>query len=1653
MRGVNHETKLYTGDSMNVIDRIVPGHWRAALIAVLLSCLLLAGTASATPITENTGLGWQTLISNNYANGTLTHNNTFLATDNYTYGVMNETLTGPWWNVSGTSMRTGNMFFGQLSPSREALYRFNVSIFRTDSNPTLQLIGGLWRVEIQRDATSLYAYLYYYAANGSYYEKHISFGNISTADVSLQSCSNGSIIFWKTATPATRISIDQYDARRTSTYPSIQNTQIRAAVAAPGTATNISINNFEQSVPKKQITVYANPKEFAWGDDGPMDWWAGRDWLVAHNWTGTLWVDPSYSFNASQWENMRDLVHNKGWEAGIHFTESFTSLSWSVFQTDVASEISTVSANFNGTPLGSWVALGNTGNTTHQAYIWTNYGILHRNNPFSVSASGAGVDAMISNTTTISSTNMNYWYPASQYCSFVTDYAHTINTPLIATTSIDYETDFVTVMSRYSACGIRTVPFSNWYYESNNTAANITDIYLDTTGSHFTMDTTGWNASTRIIDPFGERVWYSATPGMMVITEIDNGADATNLTIRNNATDPVIRQANASIVPSSGKVLINVKEWNLISKRWNESASDHAITTLHEIGDFPANTNITVKKNGAMYVNLTTNSTGWMNFTYSDGYSDVMFEAEADSVLLAQFTPAEVSIRWWPDGVLFTDTSTGSPTAWNWTYRVEGTGIETSFNLTQNAMFLPPSAGNYLIRLSASNSFGSNISTQQTWVNVSQISFSPNQTIAYQYPAPVTLTKTNTTIIDTVNWSFGDTYTSQAFSPVQHIYTVAGNYTAYMNATNSSYGFSNTSKTFELTTDDDTFLKSWDQYENATITDLKGVAWTNSGCTLSTTAPKFGTQSLQCTDGNNYIYSPSSSIWDSSAIAGEMEAWINITAYGAAGKPVIKRSSGTDGTTNGWGLYEYNTSGYFAYWYGNAATNHTTPFYLPLNTQTHLVLMRNTSQYWEVYKNGVKVNGGNYVGGLSLDTTNPFQIGASGPGTEVSFRLDEFRYTQGVPRFVSDFSVPYAAYRGSLTGFIDTSPNSTYRYKTNPDGIVGISNWTNEGTRNRTVQVQNISEANYLVGGGNFDPLHEQVRATRLNLTNYPDLVLESSSIDNVGGIVTYNVSRGGTNKITALFDNRTNFLDVEVLYYNYTETSDDFQYFAYGTLINGTASFPIHNFIATPITYLTWTIYPNFTASSVLVPAGTPITFTDTTYGAPAGWTNYQWTFGDGGTSTSRSPVYTYTLPGTYSVGLTTSLVANSSVTNSTTKTSYITITGSGTGTPVANFVASPTTTTANSTVTFTDTSTLSPTSWLWDFGDGTGSTLQNPGHAYVTNGLYTVNLTATNGYGPNTISKNNYINITSGVPGTSVNTQNITMKAAYSLSITVTDSTTGLAIPSTTITDTNNQSVITNALGVGTLTEPYSVVIGTLVAGGYTTQSWSIVVDNDTSVTYQMTPSASTSTNTVWYVPKTVEFHVVDNYGNYLIGANVTGHFNSSTTLPGGLSDLISFYGMNQDAANNAANGTLIMTGYTDSMGNIVFTMLSTLNYDIYITYGGVTNYYTIHPQSTNYELRFMGYLAPDTSLQTCVYANGHTYTSAASDYLGNFTMGFSYQDTCGLTTTIDYYVMLKNTNTLVYHYTKTPVTTGIYVLNYTVTNTRGNNYAWFENVTRSV
>jgi len=84
--------------------------------------------------------------------------------------------------------------------------------------------------------------------------------------------------------------------------------------------------------------------------------------------------------------------------------------------------------------------------------------------------------------------------------------------------------------------------------------------------------------------------------------------------------------ATISVQPSVGT--LNFTLFNLSSDytKWNETCSNPAATTNHTMGGMKTNTVYKLKADGAVYGYYTTNESGYVFFTYSGGYSDIVFE-------------------------------------------------------------------------------------------------------------------------------------------------------------------------------------------------------------------------------------------------------------------------------------------------------------------------------------------------------------------------------------------------------------------------------------------------------------------------------------------------------------------------------------------------------------------------------------------------------------------------------------------------------------------------------------------------------------------------------------------------------------------------------------------------------------------------------------------------------------------------------------------------------------------------------------------------------------------------------------------------------------------------------------------------------------------
>jgi gliding motility-associated-like protein len=131
-------------------------------------------------------------------------------------------------------------------------------------------------------------------------------------------------------------------------------------------------------------------------------------------------------------------------------------------------------------------------------------------------------------------------------------------------------------------------------------------------------------------------------------------------------------------------------------------------------------------------------------------------------------------------------------------------------------------------------------------------------------------------------------------------------------------------------------------------------------------------------------------------------------------------------------------------------------------------------------------------------------------------------------------------------------------------------------------------------------------------------------------------------------------------------------------------------------------------------------VTFTDQSTTPSGTITQWEWNFGDGGTSNQKNPSHTYTTSGTFNVFL--KVTSSTGCTQTVFKQQHIRV-GAG---AVADFIANvPNTCQVPVNVTFTNTSQTSGTvTYLWDFGDGGTSTAINPSHSYTTIGTYTVKL-----------------------------------------------------------------------------------------------------------------------------------------------------------------------------------------------------------------------------------------------------------------------------------------------------------------------------------------
>lgn len=136
-------------------------------------------------------------------------------------------------------------------------------------------------------------------------------------------------------------------------------------------------------------------------------------------------------------------------------------------------------------------------------------------------------------------------------------------------------------------------------------------------------------------------------------------------------------------------------------------------------------------------------------------------------------------------------------------------------------------------------------------------------------------------------------------------------------------------------------------------------------------------------------------------------------------------------------------------------------------------------------------------------------------------------------------------------------------------------------------------------------------------------------------------------------------------------------------------------------------------------------IQFTDLSTHTPGNAiTSWSWNFGDlmsvNNTSILQNPTHIFSSAGNFTVQLT--------ISNGTCTTNYTSIITIYNNQPIVSYIPNPVC--VNQPVTFNATGTLL-TSWLWNFGDATGSTLASPSKTYTAAGTYTFSVNVINALG----------------------------------------------------------------------------------------------------------------------------------------------------------------------------------------------------------------------------------------------------------------------------------------------------------------------------------
>lgn len=635
-----------------------------------------------------------------------------------------------------------------------------------------------------------------------------------------------------------------------------------------------------------------------------------------------------------------------------------------------------------------------------------------------------------------------------------------------------------------------------------------------------------------------------------------------------------------------------------------------------------------------------------------------------------------------PTKVEFVDTSLGSaPMTWEWDF---GDGVTST---EQNPSHTYLKRGTYTVKLTVKNDYGTSTAIKTDYITVGmppKAAFTGTPSSGGT-PLAVAFTDQSAGQVNQWSWDFGDGQRSAEQNPV-HTYWTAGNYNVILTVSND-FGMSDIIKNQYITVSGDLAAK-FDMFP-------------------STGKAPLAVQFTDRSTGN-----PTSWSWDfgdgtTSNVQFPAHTFTTGGSYDV--KLTITRGTESASTTQ-----KVNVGGV-------PNTDFTaTPLQLNPNENvqfTDTTTNAPTAWSWDF---------GDTATSMLQNPSHAYQV--KGIYTvSLTTRNDNGRDTETKVNYINVGMPPKADFRPVTTPYAQYAVPKTVQFIDQSANIPTAWTWDfGDGSSS--------SEQN---------PLHVYMKEGTYTVTLTSKNNFGSDTI-----VKTNLITVGGGAAVDFVADKTTVGVGRVVTFTDLSTSSPTIWVWDFGDGTTGMGSNPDHVYRATGVydvtltasnsgqsntrtknQYITVLSIPraDFVADKTRGGAPMVVSFSDKSTNAPTAW---KWDFGDGASSTEQNPIHTYTTLGVYTVTLTAS---NKDGSDTTSKADYIVTTLA----PSAEFKADRQIGKAPFIVEFTDLSTNNPTTWSWDFGDGTSSTEQNPRHIYLREGAYDVSLTVSNQYGTDTMMK----------------------------------------------------------------------------------------------------------------------------------------------------------------------------------------------------------------------------------------------------------------------------------------------------------------------------